>query len=78
MGDIQRSVRFGNTVMLPTQRSDTWSNADLLKALTGKDAEDPGQLSRGENNALREALAKEDHRRRLAEAKTLLEHQEEE
>ena len=72
MGDIQRSVRFGNTVMLPTQRSDKWSNADLLKALTGKDAEDPGHLSRGESYALRDALMKEDQRRKLAEAKALL------
>ena len=73
MGDIQRSVRFGNTVMLPTQRSDNWSNADLLKALTGIDAEAPGQLSRGENNALRAALMKEDQRRGLWEAKAALE-----
>ncbi len=73
MGDIQRSVRFGNTVMLPTQRSDQWSNADLLKALTGKDAEDPGQLSRGENNQLRAALENEDRRRIVAEAKAVLE-----
>ena len=72
-GDIQRSVRFGNTVMLPTQRSDNWSNADLLKALTGMDAEKPGQLSRGENNALRAALEKEDQCRKLAEAKNVLE-----
>lgn len=73
MGDIQRSVRFGNTVMLPTQRSDDWTNADLLKALTGKDAENPLQLSRGENRQLRDALAKEDQRRRIAQARAVLE-----
>jgi sialate O-acetylesterase len=73
MGDIQRSVRFGNTVMLPTQRSDNWSNADLLKALTGKEAEDPGQLNRSESNALRAALQQEDQRRKIAEAQALLE-----
>jgi sialate O-acetylesterase len=73
MGDIQRSVRFGNTVMLPTHRSDDWSNGDLLKALTGKDAVDPGRLSQGENNALKAALAKEDQRRRVAEATALIE-----
>jgi len=72
MGDIQRSVRFGNRVMLPTQRSDRWSNADLLKALTGKTAVDPGHLSRGESNALRAALMEEDRRRKLAEAKAVL------
>ena len=54
------------------QRSDNWSNADLLKALTGKDAEDPGHLSRGESYALRDALMEEDQRRKLAEAKALL------
>jgi sialate O-acetylesterase len=72
MGDIQLSVRFGNTVMLPTQRSDDWSNADLLDALTGVEAENPGQLSRGESNALRAALEKEDRRRKLAEANAII------
>ena len=51
---------------------DNWSNADLLKALTGKDAEDPGHLSRGESYALRDALMKEDQRRKLAEPTALL------
>ena len=37
------------------------------------DAEKPGQLSRGENNALRAALEKEDQCRKLAEAKNVLE-----
>jgi sialate O-acetylesterase len=69
MGNIQ--ARDGR-VPLATQRSDTWTNADLLKALTGKDAEDPGQLSRGEGHALRAALEKEDQRRSIAEAKALL------
>ena len=78
MGDIQRSVRFGNRVMLPTQRSDRWSNADLLKALTGKDAENPGELSKGEKNVLRAALEKEDQRRRIANARALLEQEQEE
>ena len=73
MGDIQRSVRFGNTVMLPTLRSDSWSNGDLLKALTGKDAIDPGRLIKSENNALEAALEKEDRRRKLAEAKAVIE-----
>ena len=36
------------------------------------DAEDPGQLSRGESNALRAALEKEDQRRRVAQAQALL------
>jgi sialate O-acetylesterase len=70
MGNIQ--AREGR-VPLATQRSDKWTNADLLKALTGKDVEDPGQLSRGEGYALRAALEKEDRRRKIAEAKALLE-----
>jgi len=70
MGNVQ--AREGR-VPLATQRSDNWTNADLLKALTGKDAEDPGQLSRGEGHVIRAALAEEDHRRRIAEAKALLE-----
>ena len=70
MGNIQ--ARYGR-VPLATQRSDSWTNADLLKALTGKDAEDPGQLSRGEGHAFRTALEKEDRRRKIAEAKALLE-----
>jgi len=70
MGNIQ--ARYGR-VPLATQRSDKWTNADLLKALTGKDAEDPGQLSRGEGHALTAALKQEDHRRKIAQAKAILE-----
>jgi sialate O-acetylesterase len=70
MGNIQ--AKYGR-VPLATQRSDNWSNADLLKSLTGKDAEDPLQLSRGDGHAIRAALEKEDQRRKLAEAKALLE-----
>lgn len=73
MGDIQRSVRFGNRVMLPTQRSDNWTNADLLKSLTGKEAEDPGLLNKSESNALRQALMMEDQVRKIEQAKALLE-----
>ena len=72
MGNIRLKVTFGNEVALPTQRSDQWTNADLLKALTGKTAEDPGQLNRGENNALRAVLISEDLRRKIAEAKAVL------
>ena len=59
-------------IPLPTQRSDEWTNADLLKALTGKDAVDAGLLSRGEKRQLKEALESEDRRRLVAEAKALL------
>ena len=72
MGNVRLSLRFANEVPLATQRSDKWSNADLLKSLTGKEAADPGKLSKSENNALRAALQKEDQRRKIEEAKALL------
>ena len=72
MGNIRLSLRFANEVPLATQRSDNWSNADLLKALTGKKAVDPGKLSKSESNALRAALTKEDMRRKIEEAKAML------
>jgi sialate O-acetylesterase len=72
MGNVRQSYRFGNVVMLPTQRSDNWTNADLLKALTGNEADDPLQIGKSGNNQLKSALAQEDHRRKLAEAKALL------
>jgi len=70
MGNIQS--KYGR-VPLATQRTDKWTNADILKALTGKDAEDPLQLSRGDGHAIRAALEKEDRLRKIAEAKALLE-----
>ena len=71
MGNLQD--KRGRDVPLATQRSDDWTNADLLKALTGKDAEDPAILSRGEKRQLTDALASEDRRRLVEEAKALLE-----
>ena len=77
MGNIRLSIRFGNEVALPTQRSDNWSNADLLKAYTGKVAVDPGKLSKSENNSLRAALTKEDRRRKIEEARAILKEEKE-
>lgn len=77
MGNIRLSLRFANEVPLPTQRSDNWTNADLLKALTGKDAVEEGKLSKSENNALRSVLEKEDLRRRIEDAKALLKQEKE-
>ncbi len=74
MGNIQ--ARSGR-VPLATQRSDDWTNADLLKALTGKDAEDPLHLNRGEKRQLKAALAREDRRRLVAEATALLDQEQE-
>jgi len=70
MGNVQLA---GNSdIPLPTQRSDYWTNAHLLKALTGQEAEDPLKLSRGEKRQLTDALAREDRRRLIAEAEALL------
>jgi sialate O-acetylesterase len=64
-------------VPLATQRSDSWTNIDLYKVLTGKDPAEPGTLSRGENRLLAQALANEDTRRMIEEAKALLKQAEE-
>jgi sialate O-acetylesterase len=70
MGNVQR--KSPRDIPLATQRSDTWTNGDFLKALTGKDAESPVVLSRGEKRQLQEALQKEDRRRLEAEAQAIL------
>jgi len=75
MGNIQ--VAGGSDITLPTQRSDAWTNADLLKALTGLEAENPLVLNRGEKRQLTDALAREDRRRLVAEAKAILEQEQE-
>lgn len=75
MGNLQ--VKWNSDIPLPTQRSDDWSNGDLLKALTGKDAENRLVLSRGEKRQLSQALASEDRRRLVEEAKALLRQEQE-
>jgi len=67
----------GKGVPLATQRSDSWTNMDLYKVLTGKDPAEPGTLNRGENRQLSQALASEDRHRLIEEAKTLLKQEEE-
>jgi sialate O-acetylesterase len=75
MGNLQ--ARGNSDIPLPTQRSDDWTNGDLLKALTGKDAETPLVLSRGEKRQLSNALASEDRRRLVEEANALLKQEQE-
>ena len=75
MGNLQ--VKWNSDIPLPTQRSDDWTNADLLKALTGKDAENLLVLSRGEKRRLSQSLASEDRRRLVEEAKALLKQEQE-
>ena len=64
-------------VPLATQRSDNWTNIDLYKTLTGKDPAEPGTLSRGEKRVFSQALASEDQRRLIEEAKALVKQAEE-
>jgi sialate O-acetylesterase len=75
MGNLQ--IHRGSDIPLATQRSDDWTNGDLLKVLTGKDAENPALLNRGEKRQLSQALASEDRRRLVEEAKALLKQEQE-
>lgn len=55
-----------------TQRNDAWSLADAYEIHTGKRTKTPGVLDRGERGELVKALQAEDLKRRLAEARALL------
>jgi sialate O-acetylesterase len=55
-----------------TQRNDTYTLADMYQIYTGKNSSEPGVLQRGETRELIEALKAEDRKRRVAEAKELL------
>jgi sialate O-acetylesterase len=63
----------GTDTPMATQRSDTWSLADLYEAYTGNKTEVSGELSRSERGQLAKALKEADLQRRLHAAKTLLE-----
>lgn len=55
-----------------TQRNDSFTLADMYEIYTGKKPATPGELNRGETNELINALKAEDRKRRVAEAKALL------
>jgi sialate O-acetylesterase len=57
-----------------TQRNDTFTLADMYRIYTGKNSSTAGVLSEGEKRELFQALKAEDLKRRLAEAKALLNH----
>ena len=57
-----------------TQRNDTFTLADMYRIYTGKNSSTAGVLSEGEKRELIQALKAEDLKRRLAEAKALLNH----
>ena len=59
-----------------TQRNDPFSLADMYQIYTGKNTSKPGVLQDGEKRELIQALKAEDLKRRLDEARTLLNHQE--
>lgn len=55
-----------------TQRNDTWSLADMYEIYTGKNSKTPGILERAEHGELVKALKADDLKRRIEEAKALL------
>jgi len=55
-----------------TQRNDTWSLADMYEIYTGKKSKTPGILDRAEHGELVKALKADDLKRRIEEAKALL------
>ena len=69
------NLKAGNNDDIPfaTQRSDTWSLADIYEQYTGKKTATPGILDRREWNVLRAALRDEDQRRQVFEAHQVLE-----
>jgi sialate O-acetylesterase len=69
------NLKSTDNVGLPfdAQRNDTWSLADLYEIYTGKKAKTPGVLDGGEHRELTNVLKAEDLKRRIGEAKALLE-----
>lgn len=55
-----------------TQRNDSFTLADMYQIYTGKNPSTPGVLQRGETRELTEVLKAEDTKRRVEEAKKLL------
>lgn len=55
-----------------TQRNDPFSLADMYEIYTGKKSSTPGVLARNENRELVQALQAEDRKRRIIEARNLL------
>ena len=59
-------------IPLETQRNDTWDLAGMYEIYTGRKSKAPGSLDRGEHAELAKALKAEDLKRRIEEAKFLL------
>ena len=66
---------FIKDIPLATQRSDTWTVADMYENYTGKKSAVPGLVNGGEVEELKKALKAADLERRIFEARALLEAQ---
>jgi hypothetical protein len=62
-------------IPLGTQRSDTWTVADMYENYTGKKSAVPGVVNGGEVEALKKALKAADLERRIFEAQAFLDSQ---
>jgi sialate O-acetylesterase len=71
MGNLQSADH--NDLPFATQRSDDWRMEDVPLGVLGDDVVQGDKLNRRQRSRILEALRKEDLRRRLAEAKALLE-----
>ena len=70
MGNIQ--AHHNTDIPMATQRSDDWTMVEVYEALTGKKCAS-AVMNRGERRDFAKALRAEDLRRRLAEARKLVE-----
>ena len=66
---------FIKDIPLATQRSDTWTVADMYENYTGKKSAVPGLVNGGEVEELKKALKAADLERRIFEAQALLDSQ---
>ncbi len=73
MGNLR--MTFIKDLPLGTQRSDTWTVADMYENYNGKKSAVPGLVNGGEVEELKQALKAADLERRIFEARALLEAQ---
>jgi sialate O-acetylesterase len=73
MGNLR--MVYIKDIPLGTQRSDTWTVADMYENYTGKKSAVPGLVNGGEVEELRKALKAADLERRIFEAQSLLDAQ---
>jgi sialate O-acetylesterase len=71
MGNLQSADH--TDLPLATQRSDDWPMESVPLGVLADDSTEDGRLPRAQRAKLQAALRRDDHRRRLAEARALLE-----